>query len=296
MMLNTKKRRRRSELRLGIQTDNYEATAYQPRLVLAPGLNFWQVKGAKVVAVLVLLGLGWIGYTIFTTATFFVYTAEIRGNTAVSAREIYSMSGVDSQSIFWINPAEVVKRITRLPNIKTASVMLVLPAKVVIEVTERRPELLWQTGSTLWWVDQEGTVLPPKADLTGMLRIIDDDKQPLEPGYQIEAAIVDGAQTLRVLVPSVEVMRYSKALGLTVATPEGWPVYLGDGHDIKAKLVVLTAVLADLKERNITPAYIDMRDPLQPIYRPANLIQLQPPRPVAIPTRPVLPRSNTERQ
>lgn len=293
--LNTKKRRR-SELRLGTPTGNYEATAYQPRLVLAPTLNFWQVKGAKVLGVLVLLGLGWIGYTIFTTPTFFVYTAEIRGNTAVSTREIYSMSGIDSQSIFWINPAEVVKRITRLPNIKSAGVTLALPAKVVIEVTERRPELLWQTGSTVWWVDQEGTVLPPKADLTGMLRIIDDDKQPLEPGYQIEAAIVDGAQTLRVLVPNVQVMRYSKSLGLTVATPEGWPVYLGDGRDIKAKLVVLTAVLADLKERNITPAYIDMRNPLQPIYRPANLIQLQPPRPAAAPTRPAPPRSNTGRQ
>lgn len=295
-MLNTKKRRRRSELRLGIPTSNYEATAYQPHLSMAPTLNFWHVRGAKVLGFLVLLGLGWIGYTVFTTPTFFVYTAEIRGNTAVSAREIYSMSGIDSQSIFWINPAAVVKRITQLPNIKTANVTLVLPAKVIIEVTERRPELVWQTGQTVWWVDQEGTVLPPKADLTGMLRIIDDDKQTLEPGYQIEANIVDGAQTLRVLVPEVAVMRYSKSLGLTVATPEGWPVYLGDGHDIKAKLVVLTAVLADLKERNITPAYIDMRNPLQPIYRPANLIELKPPRPVAVPTRPVLPRSNTERQ
>lgn len=295
-MLNTKKRRRRSELRLGAQTSHYEATTYQPGLTMVPTIGFWQARGAKIVGFLALLGLGWIGYAIFTTATFFVYTAEIRGNTAVSVREIYAMSGIDSQSIFWINPAEVVKRITKLPNIKSASVMLALPAKVVIEITERRPELVWQTGSTLWWVDQEGTVLPPKADLTGMLRIIDDDKQPLEPGYQIEASIVDGAQTLRVLVPTVEVMRYSKSLGLTVATPEGWPVYLGDGHEIKAKLVVLTTVLADLKERNITPAYIDMRDPLQPIYRPANLIQLEPPRPVVVPTRPVPPRSNTGRQ
>jgi len=270
-------RRRRSEVRLGKQAVNYEATAFQPRLTLAPALNFWQTRGVKLSSLLVLTLLGWVMYLLFTRPTFFVYTAEIRGNVAVSSREIYTMSGVDRQSIFWINPAEVVKRVMTLPNIKSATVSLALPARVVIEVSERRPELLWQSGQTLWWIDQEGTVVPPKEDLTGMLRIIDDDRQPLEVGYQIDFNIVQGAQTLRVLAPDVTTIRYSRLRGLTVATPEGWPVYLGSGDEIKAKLVVLTAVLSDLKERNITPAYIDMRDPLRPVYKPASVIQIGQP-------------------
>ncbi len=272
-----KQRRRRSELRLGTPAINYEATAFQPRFTVTPILDFWQTRGVKLSSLLLLALLGWLLYLFFTRPAFFVRTAEIRGNEAVSAREIYGVSGVDRQSIFWINPAEVVKRITTLPNIKSATVSLALPAQVVIEVTERRPELLWQTGQILWWVDQEGTVVPPKEDLTGMLRIIDDDRQPLQPGYQIDFNIVQGAQTLRVLAPDVSVIRYSRLRGLTVATPEGWPVYLGGGSEIKAKLVVLTAVLADLKERNITPAYVDMRDPLRPVYKPASLIQIGQP-------------------
>lgn len=272
-----KQRRRRSELRLGTPAINYEATAFQPRFTVTPILDFWQTRGVKLSSLLLLALLGWLLYLFFTRPAFFVRTAEIRGNEAVSAREIYGVSGVDRQSIFWINPAEVVKRITTLPNIKSATVSLALPAQVVIEVTERRPELLWQTGQILWWVDQEGTVVPPKEDLTGMLRIIDDDRQPLQPGYQIDFNIVQGAQTLRVLAPDVSVIRYSRLRGLTVATPEGWPVYLGSGSEIKAKLVVLTAVLADLKERNITPAYVDMRDPLRPVYKPASLIQIGQP-------------------
>jgi hypothetical protein len=61
-------------------------------------------------------------------------------------------------------------------------------------------------------------------------------------------------------------------------------VYLGDGSQIKAKLVVLTTVLGDLKERNITPAYIDMRNPLRPVYRPASVIRIPEParRPAAV--------------
>jgi cell division protein FtsQ len=278
-MFNKKdyRRRRRSEMRLGVKTINYEATAVQPRLTLTPVLKFWQARGAKLSGLVVLALLGWAVYTLFTDPVFFVYGAEIRGNIALSAYEIYATSDIDSQSIFWLNPAEVVERVTSLPNIKSATVSIVLPARVVIEVIERRPEILWQTGETVWWVDHEGMIVPPKGDVTGMLRIVDDDQQPLEPGYQIDPNIVEGAQTLRMLVSEVSVIRYSRLQGLTVSTPEGWPVYLGDGREIKAKLVVLTALLADLKERNIRPTFVDVRDPLRPFYKPQSIIRIGQP-------------------
>lgn len=284
-----RRRRRRSEMRLGVKTVNYEATATHPRLSVAPVVKFWQMRGTKLIGLLALVLLGWAIYALFTEPRFFVYGAEIRGNVAISAYEIYTVSGIDSQSVFWINPAEVVEKIAGLPNIKSATVSIVLPAKVMIEVVERRPELLWQTGETVWWVDQEGMIVPPKGDVSGMMRIIDDDLQPLEPGYQIDPTIVEGAQTLRMLVPDVSVVRYSRLQGLTVATPEGWPVYLGDGSKIRAKLVVLTALLADLEDRNITPVFIDLRNPLGPFYKPQSIIQIG--QPVRRPVQQPVPRS-----
>lgn len=282
-----KRRRRRSEMRLGVKTINYEATASRPKISFTPVLKFWRVRGPKLTGIALLGLLGWIVYAMFSTPLFFVYGAEIKGNVAVSSREIYSVSGIDSQSIFWIHPAQVVDRILVLPNIKSASVSVAFPASVTIEVVERRPELLWQTGETVWWVDQEGTIVPPKGNIDGMLRIIDDDRQPLEAGYQIDPSIIKGAQSLRILAPDVSVIRYSRSQGLTVATPEGWTVYLGDGSEIKAKLVVLTAVLADLKERNVTPAYIDLANPLRPVYKPENIIQIG--QPAANEPRPAIP-------
>jgi cell division protein FtsQ len=276
-MFGVKRRRRRSELRLGVQTINYETTVFQPRLALAPAMKFWQKRGARLSGLILLAGLGGTLYFLFNTPIFFVYDAEIRDNAAVSAREIYLASKIDSQSVFWIDPAEIARRVKSLPNIKSATVSVFLPAKVIIQVVERRPELLWQTEDKIWWVDQEGTIVPPKEDLSGMLRIIDDDRQSLQAGDQIDPKIVQGAQTLRMLVPTVSTIRYSRLQGLTVATPEGWPVYLGDGSEIKAKLVVLTAMLADLKERNITPSYIDVRNPLRPVYRPGSIIRIPGP-------------------
>lgn len=276
--LKKRRRRRRSELRHGVQSINYEATASHPRLSIVPVLKFWQRRGARLSGLLILVLLSWALYLLVSQPMFFVYGAEIKGNVAVSAREIYIASGIDSQSVFWINPARVADRIVGLPNIKSASVSVSLPAQVRIEVVERRPELLWQTGDTVWWVDHEGMIVPPKGDLTGMFRIVDDDRQPLKAGFQIDQTIVQGAQTLRMLVPDVSFVRYSRSKGLTAATPEGWPVYLGEGSQIKAKLVVLTAVLAELKERNVTPAYIDLRDPLRPVYQPQSIIRIgQPP-------------------
>lgn len=272
-----KRRRRRSEMRLGVKTISYEATTSRPKISIKPALKFWRVRGPKLVGIALLGLLGWIVYAMFSTPLFFVYGAEIRGNVAVSSREIYSVSDIESQSIFWIRPAQVVDRILTLPNIKSASVSVALPASVTIEVVERRPELLWQTGETVWWVDQEGTIVPPKGNIDGMLRIIDDDRQPLDVGYQIDPSIIKGAQSLRILAPDVSVIRYSRSQGLTVATPEGWTIYLGNGSEIKAKLVVLTAILADLKERNVTPAYVDLANPLRPVYKPENIIQIGQP-------------------
>jgi cell division protein FtsQ len=256
-----------------------------------PVIKFWQTHGIKLTGLTMLIVLGWAFYTLFSEPRFFVYGAEITGNVAISTHEIYTISDIDSQSIFWVDPNEVAARITSLPNIKSAAVSVALPAQVTIQVVERRPELLWQTGETVWWVDQEGMIVPPKGDVKGMLRIIDDDQQPLEPGYQIDPAIVEGAQTLHLLVPDLSVIRYSRLQGFTVGTPDGWPVYLGDGSQVRAKLVVLTALLADLKERNITPTFIDVRDPLRPFYRPKSVIQIGQPaaQPKPGPNVPVAP-------
>ena len=224
---------------------------------------------------MILAMLGWSLYKLFTSATFFVYGAEIKGNMAISAREIYLASEVDSQSIFWINPGKVAKKIMELPNIKSALVKVTLPAQLAIEVTERRPELLWQTGDTVWWIDQEGIVVPPKANIDGMLRIIDDDRQPLEVGYQIDPMLVEGAQTLRLLAPDVSVIRHTRAQGLIVATPEGWPIYLGDGSQMRAKLIVLSAILPTLRAEETPPLYIDLGNPLRPVYKTVPAIEVE---------------------
>jgi cell division protein FtsQ len=283
-----KRRRRRSELRLGLQASDYQSTTLRPSLSITPVLKLWQLQGPKISGIVALLLLMLAFYMFFTNPAFFVYSAEIKGNVAISAREIYTASGVDSQSVFWLNPVRVATNVGKLPNIKWASVSIALPAQIVIEVVERRPQLVWQTGETLWWVDEEGTIVPPKADIDEeMLRIIDEDRQPLEVGYELDPSIIKGAQALRILAPNLSVVRYTRAQGLIVATPEGWPVYLGDGSNMRAKLVVLSGILPEVRASETDPAYIDLRNPLRPVYKPLPVIQMEPPTAQTIPVPPV---------
>ncbi len=285
-----KKRPRRSEMRLGAEAIQFQTIPARPALSFGPVLDFWQLRGAKITGVLVLAGLGWLLYAIFTTSMFFVYRADIKGNQALSKMEVYRASGIDSQSIFWLNPAEIERKLAALPNIKSAQVSLALPDGVSIKVTERRPQLLWQTGDKIWWIDEEGTVVPPKTQIEGMLKIIDDDLQPLEVGFKIDPTVINGAQALQLLAPNVTLIRHTRAKGLIVATPEGWPVYLGDGSEMRAKLMVLSAILPDLRQEKQPPLYIDLRNPLRPIYKlkPEFHFTTQPvqPRTALLPRQP----------
>ena len=284
-----RRRRRRSELRLGAEAINFETTATRPALSLTPVLNFWQVKGARLSGLAVLGGVAWIFYILFTDPSFYVYGATISGNSALSAREIYTAGQIDNHSIFWINPLEIEQRLEAIPNIKSAQVSIDLPGRVAITVVERRPQLLWQVDDTVWWVDHEGTIVPPRSEAPDdMLRIIDDDRQPLEVGFQIETTIIEGAQALRLLVPDVRVIRHTRAQGLIVATPEGWPVYLGDGSEMRAKLIVLSALLPQIRDNSDSPSYIDLRNPLRPVYKALPVIRIgqptfAPPQPVTQP-------------
>jgi cell division septal protein FtsQ len=248
----------------------------RPSLSLTPVLNFWQARGVKLAGVMALAILIWGGYTLFTAPAFFVYGAEISGTAALSTREIYLASGIDSQNVFWLNPATIAQRVMALPNIKSAAVSLALPARVKITVVERKPQLLWQTGDKIWWVDEDGLIVPPRTEVEDMLKIIDDDLTPMEVGYQLDPTIIGGAQALRLLAPEVSLARHTRAQGLMVSTPEGWPVYLGDGSQMRAKLVVLSALLPDLREEKDPPLYIDLRNPLMPVYKLKTAVVSQP--------------------
>jgi len=262
--------RRRSQTRLGSKSTRLETSLPKATLSLKPALSFWKVNSSRIVGLLGLTLIIWILYLLFSLDDFYIYQAEVVGNRILQPQEIYAAGGVNSQSIFWINPAEVTARIEALPNVKTARIYLTMPANLKIEVEERHPEVVWQTGDKVWWIDNEGTFVPPRqesAEPQMHLRIIDDDNRSIQANDQIDLSIIRGAQILNEHKPEIEVLHYSRQFGLSYTTVEGWPIYLGKSSNISGKLLIADAVRADLSARQVIPLFIDVRNPFRVIYQ-----------------------------
>jgi cell division protein FtsQ len=255
---------RRSQRRLGRQ---YPSSAQRVRFSLTPAPGQWQALVSRLVAVMLLMFTGWVVYAVFNSSNFYVYEIEVQGNVGVTREEVQATSDLEGLSVFWVDPAAVARRVETLPNVRSAQVKVRLPARVTVTVEERTPVILWQTGDAHWWVDAEGVIFPPRADLSNALTIIDTDAQPVSPGETLDPGIIQTAQSLRRLLPELPVMNYSRATGASFTTGEGWPVYLGDGHDMDAKLTILVNLRKDLLARGVTPEFIDVRFVERPFYR-----------------------------
>jgi cell division septal protein FtsQ len=255
---------RRSHRRLGTQ---YHSSARSIRFTLAPVIGPWQAYGSRLAAALLLAALGWAAYAVFTSSSFYVYGAEVQGNAVVTPEEVYAASQLDSLSVFWVDAHATAEKVKALPNVKSARVEVRLPAHVTITIEERTPELMWQTGSARWWIDAEGTVVPPRGDLSSPLTIIDTDAQPVSAGQHLDPSILAAARSLRRLLPELPEMHYSHATGISFTTREGWPVHVGDGLNMDAKLTILVALRKDLLAQKITPEFIDVRFVERPFYK-----------------------------
>jgi len=261
--------RRRSERRLG-KTQTLESRTVVSAFAVRPALGFWQMNSSRIIGLLTLLLFVWIGYLLFRYDAFYVYTADIQGNHILGADEIYAASGVHTLSVFWIDPKTVKNNVERLPNVKSARVKVTLPANVRIEVEERQPEVVWQSGEDLWWIDNEGTFVTPKEGVeaaAGRLRIIDTDERKVRVNDTIDTAIIRGAQIVHEQKPEVEQIYHSEYYGLYYFTLDGWPVILGKASNIPTKLAVADAMISDLQIRQITPTFIDVRNPRRGVYK-----------------------------
>jgi len=266
----TKKRKgspkKRSETRQGYVFEATAATSVR-RVNWAPLAAFWRSHDGVVLSVLLLAAVAWASYLFFGTDDFYVYSMAVEGNLAVPEQEIFETSGLDGQSIFWIDPQHAAEVVARLPDIKAAEVSCELPNRVTVRVEERQAQVVWQWQDRQFWVDDYGVVLNPRGVLSEALIIQDDSPAPPRLGGRVDAEAVLAAQQLHDLRPQLRAVSYDPNRGLVLESQTGCPVYLGVGGDMASRLAIWEALEADLRKQGIRPAYIDLRYPQRPVYR-----------------------------
>lgn len=91
---------------------------------------------------------------------------EIRvvGNVETSDVDIFDRVGLDGYtSLIGFDAEGARKRIETLPWIQSAEVRKVYPATLEVAVTERKPFAIWQRGSLLSLIEEDGKVIAPLA-------------------------------------------------------------------------------------------------------------------------------------
>jgi len=151
--------------------------------------------------------------------------------------------------------------------VRSAQVVTQLPAHVWITIEESAQAIVWRTGDAEWWVDADGVIVPPRAELPDALTIIDTDAQPVWPGQRVAAPVLDAVRALRHWLPDLTVMDYSHSKGIGFHTQEGWSIFVGDETAMDTKLTILVALRKQLLAQGVTPQFIDVRYVDRPFYQ-----------------------------
>lgn len=205
---------------------------------------------------------------VFISDAFYVYDTTTVGNALVSADEIYPNSGVEGYSIFFIDPDQVEKNISSLPDIAEANVKVSLPNKMFVEVQERQPRAIWQTGQERYGVDEKGAILHLRGEVEPGIVIADLDATPHRPGDHIDPGLIAAAERYKTLLPQVTRFDYSQRYGLSLVDEHGWRIYLGDGESADIKVAIMKALVQRLESQGTTVEFIDLRCERTPYYRP----------------------------
>lgn len=213
---------------------------------------------ARIVALVLLIGLVSLVIFLFTDASFYVETATVNGLQYASAEEVYRQAAIDQYSIFWVNPREAAQRIEALPYVKRAAVYPALPNQVRIEIEEREPVVVWKVGGQEYWVDSEGIPMPVARPLDNLPSLWDLDGSTVANG-QLDRQLIASLRQVKQQVPEVTDFGYDSSNGLQFRLPSGTFVYLGMPEGMAQRVASLLVLHQSLASQGQAPAEINWR-------------------------------------
>ena len=227
---------------------------------------------ARLLAIVLLCSASGLLYHVASAEEFRVARVVVAGNELVSAAELEVTAAVDGANIFRIRLEEVEQRLQALPAVQSARVTTFLPNGLQIQIAERTPVAIWQTGETAYLVDQQGQVVSIGSGAQRLTRIRDLDGSDLRPGARVDADALVTTIRLETLLPvaartAARGFEYSRATGVDVLADFGARVRFGDSEHLEWKASALAAIRRDLDRTGQRAELIDLRFMDRPYIR-----------------------------
>lgn len=188
------------------------------------------------------------------------------------------MTGLANTHILWVVPAEVEARLLASPSLTAANVLVSWPARVILLIEERQPEMVWVQGGEPYWVDANGILMPQRGENPDLLRIVNTGEAipfycpgagcPItNPDFlSLDPLVIAGARLIKSMRPDLTELTYDDASGLRFSDSRGWDAIIGQGSDIERKMRVYESLIASLTANGIIPTEITVSNPDSPVY------------------------------
>ena len=203
-------------------------------------------RTGRLPAFLLSVGLSVVLVAFAVSDAFTVDAVVIRGNSIAYADSIVEASGAMGASVFRVNTERVAERVANHPAVSSAEVRVELPDRVVVNVVEREPAIVWQSDEQAVLIDEFGWVLAEG-----------------ERDDQIEPERVAAVRHLDESFESSSTVTFSDNEGFVVHFPNQQAIVLGEAEQLPVKLQVVSAV----QQREVDWTRLDVRDPERPYYQ-----------------------------
>lgn len=162
------------------------------------------------------------------------------------------------------NSRDAQQLLERMPAVKTARLTTLLPNRLIIQVTERQPEIAWLVGPDTYRVAADGMVIDKGPGDGLKLRIGQVGGDAVKPGDQVDADVIKGAELLQDHLASdfgitPRRIQYSPSDGLAVVGDQELIAMFGPPQDLNLKMAELQRIVELAKGQKRTLAFVDLR-------------------------------------
>ena len=204
------------------------------------------------------------------SSLFKLNSVSLKGNRYLLDSQVLRIAGVEKGTCgLRYDTEKIESKLERHPRIKSAAVKKLLWKKLYIKVEERTPFALVDAQKILE-MDESGAVFEPvdPAVLPDLPVITGLSGKRIRPGDRLKGPQVGQAIALlqRLRDPEVNLCGEISEVNLRrdgsivlVAVESGVPVILGSGDVSKRKLQALRVAMADMRQKGLLPASVDLR-------------------------------------
>lgn len=248
-----------------------------------------RILGFMAVMALLIAGISFA----MTSATFHIQQLTINGTENPGLISSIQRMGIEGQNIFLFDSTAMTARLNMLPLVASASLAVQLPNSVIVNIRERVPVLLWQSGKNTFGVSQDGVVIAPVNQLrstNGLVPVVDKRTNVrVQPGTHLASSDVLFVEQMFQQLPGIQgvapyTLQYVNQIEVSgrsepanvagrgsyvISSASGWLAYLGDAQNSNSlanRLQELRQILSMAQAQHLNLETIDLRFGTRPTY------------------------------